>query len=59
MFPGLVEGELPAPFCFEKYNFSPWEIIGQFDYSNSADPTSFFKAEGGELLDLKDRKINL
>lgn len=44
MFPNLVDGELPAPFCFEKYNFSPWEILGKFDYSNAADPHSFFKA---------------
>jgi len=59
MFPDLVEGELPAPFCLEKYNFSPWEILGQFDYSNTENPGSFFKTEADELRDLMDRRINL
>ena len=24
-------GELPAPFCIEKYNFNPLEIMGNLD----------------------------
>ena len=25
-------GEVPAPFCIEKYNFNPHHIMGDFDY---------------------------
>jgi len=25
-------GEVPAPFCIEKYNFNPHNIMGDFDY---------------------------
>ena len=32
MFKKLVDGELPAPFCLEKSNFSPWEIMGKLVY---------------------------
>jgi len=32
MFKKLVDGELPAPFCLEKFNFSPWEILGKLVY---------------------------
>jgi len=27
-------GEVPAPFCIEKYNFNPHNILGDFDYSD-------------------------
>ena len=55
MFPSLVNDELPAPFCFEKYNFNPFKIIGLFDYS---DPASLAKVEGGVLIDVKGRRVN-
>lgn len=41
MFKKLVDGELPAPFCLEKFNFSPWEILGKLVYEDVADPLSF------------------
>jgi hypothetical protein len=25
-------GEIPMPFCVEKYNFNPFNIRGNFDY---------------------------
>jgi hypothetical protein len=25
-------GEVPAPFCIEKFNFNPHNIYGDFDY---------------------------
>jgi len=25
-------GEVPAPFCLEKYNFNPHQIFGDFDF---------------------------
>jgi hypothetical protein len=25
-------GEVPAPFCIEKYNFNPHNLMGDFDY---------------------------
>ncbi len=27
-------GELPAPFNIEKFNFNPHSLMGDFDYSN-------------------------
>jgi len=27
-------GELPAPFCVEKYNFNPHQLMGDFDYQD-------------------------
>jgi hypothetical protein len=24
--------EVPAPFCVEKYNFNPHQLMGDFDY---------------------------
>jgi hypothetical protein len=27
-------GEVPAPFCVEKYNFNPHNILGDFDYQD-------------------------
>jgi hypothetical protein len=41
IFKKLVGGELPAPFCIEKFNFSPWEIMGKFNFKDSKDPLSF------------------
>ena len=41
MFKKFVDGELPAPFCLEKFNFSPWEILGKLVYEDVADPLSF------------------
>ena len=53
MFNRMVEDELPAPFCVERYNFSPWEILGKVKYKNLNDPMSFDLAlSGGKKVDL-------
>ena len=31
-------GEIPAPFCVEKYNFNPFGMRGNFDYDRSGKP---------------------
>lgn len=31
-------GEVPAPFSFEKYNFNPHQIRGDFDYDRNGNP---------------------
>lgn len=35
MFPATdmdERGEVPAPFCVEKFNFNPHNVMGDFDY---------------------------
>ena len=32
------KGEVPAPFCVEKFNFNPHDIMGDFDFNN--DPST-------------------
>ncbi len=31
-------GEIPAPFCIEKYNFNPFGVRGDFDIDKSGRP---------------------
>ena len=31
-------GEIPAPFCVEKYNFNPHTIRGDFEYTPDGKP---------------------
>jgi hypothetical protein len=31
-------GEVPAPFCIEKYNFNPHQIYGDFDFDENGKP---------------------
>ena len=59
MFKKLADGELPAPFCLEKFNFSPWEILGSLVYDDVADPLSFAaNVFEGKSLDQKKCHIN-
>ena len=40
MFPATDlddKGELPAPFCVEKHNFNPHDLMGSFDYTTGKD----------------------
>lgn len=30
MFKNIIGGVLPAPFSFEKFNFNPFEMFGNF-----------------------------
>lgn len=50
-------GEIPAPFCVEKYNFNPHNIRGDFDYDKEGNP-KILKNKKGELVDKKGRKVN-
>ena len=34
-------GCLPAPFCIEKFNFNPFELQGNFTFTDKDDPNSF------------------
>lgn len=45
MFPALVDGELPAPFCLEKYNFNPFEILGSHTYADGKNALSLSGAD--------------
>ena len=37
----LVNGLVPAPYFFEKYNFNAFSIFGHFVYKDPKDITSF------------------
>ena len=50
-------GEIPAPFCVEKYNFNPHSIRGDFDYDKQGKPL-IVTNKRGELVDKKGRKVN-
>lgn len=55
-------GELPAPFCVEKYNFNPHDLMGDLDYdfdqkTNTAVPM-LLKTQQGFFVDKKGRRIN-
>ena len=55
-------GELPAPFCVEKYNFNPHDLMGDLDYdfdskTNTAVPMPL-KTQQGFFVDKKGRRIN-
>lgn len=36
-------GEVPAPFCVEKYNFNPHDIMGNFDWDPKTGEPKFYK----------------
>lgn len=50
-------GDIPAPFCVEKYNFNPFNIKGEFDYDKQGRP-AILKNKRGELVDKKGRRVN-
>ena len=31
-------GEIPAPYCVEKYNFNPFQVYGDFDFDRMGRP---------------------
>ena len=49
-------GEVPAPFCIEKYNFNPHNILGDFDYSDGK--PILMKTAQGFQVDKKARRVN-
>lgn len=51
-------GEIPAPFCVEKYNFNPHDIQGNFDWDPKTSEPKFYKNDKGDLVDKKGRRVN-
>ena len=57
-------GEVPAPFSFEKYNFNPHEIRGDFDYDRNGNPRIMKDGAGnycdkrGDLVSARGYKID-
>ena len=56
------KGEVPAPFCVEKFNFNPHDLMGDLDFefdrkSNMAVP-KLFKTKQGYLIDKRNRRVN-
>lgn len=55
-------GEVPAPFCVEKYNFNPHDLMGDIDYdfdkkNNMALP-NLLKTKQGFFMDKRNRRVN-
>lgn len=51
-------GEIPAPFCLEKYNFNPFLVKGEFDLDRAGRPLLSKGKISGELIDKKGRLVN-
>lgn len=55
-------GELPAPFCVEKYNFSPHSLFGDLDFDfdkETGQPIPrLLQTKQGFFVDKKSRRIN-
>jgi len=55
-------GEVPAPFCIEKFNFNPHNLIGDFDYvtdDRTGHPVpSLLQTKQGFFVDKKGRRVN-
>ncbi len=50
-------GEVPAPFCIEKYNFNPHQIFGDFDFDENGKP-NLMQTTKGFFIDKKGRRVN-
>lgn len=51
------KGEVPAPFCLEKYNFNPHNIRGEFDLDQDDRP-KIIKKKNGDMVDKKGKRVN-
>lgn len=49
-------GEVPGPFCVEKYNFNPHQLMGDFDYINGQ--PQLMQTKQGHFMDKKSRRVN-
>jgi len=49
-------GEVPAPFCVEKFNFNPHNIMGDFDYIDGQ--PRMMVTNKGFFVDKKGRRVN-
>ena len=49
-------GEVPAPFCVEKFNFNPHNLMGDFDYIENQ--PRMMVTNKGFFVDKKGRRVN-
>ena len=49
-------GELPAPFCIEKFNFNPHNLLGYFDYTEGH--PLMLQTSKGFFVDKTGRRVN-
>jgi hypothetical protein len=49
-------GEVPAPFCVEKFNFNPHNLMGDFDYVDGQ--PRMMVTNKGFFVDKKGRRVN-
>ena len=56
------KGEIPNPFCLEKYNFNPHDLMGdldyQFDISTGRAILKLNETKQGHYIDKKKRRVN-
>lgn len=51
-------GEIPAPFCVERYNFNPFKLRGDFILDRSTKKPLIEKNKKGDLVDKLGRIVN-
>lgn len=56
------KGEVPAPFCLEKFNFNPHDLMGNLDYqyepSTGRAIPQLLQTKQGFYVDKKGRRVN-
>ena len=50
------QGDLPAPFLIEKFNFNPIKCTGDFDYDRKGKPAILPRLDG--KMDKKGNKVS-
>lgn len=50
------DGEIPNPFCMERHNFNPHNLMGDFDYKNGQ--PELMQSSQGFFMDKKGRRCN-
>ena len=50
-------GEIPAPFCVEKYNFNPFMMRGEFEQDRQG-RLVMGKNKKGEITDKRGKRVN-
>jgi hypothetical protein len=52
----LHNGEIPLPFSFDKHNFNPMEIMGNFDFDSTGKPKLLGKPKN--RVDKNGNRVN-
>lgn len=60
MFENVLNGQLPAPFSFERFNFNPYQMFGNFKgFKTNSDPTSYNRVTDSKgTYDSRTRLVN-